>query len=188
MFAASDRAAPPPLRPNPSMKQSLKKAIGWREWVALPGLGAARVKAKVDTGARSSSLHAFNVEVFQRHGVDIVAFDVHPLQRSDRKKLRAEAPLVEMRTVRSSGGHVTLRPVIETEVELMGERWTIELTLAARDTMGFRMLLGRQAIQRGFVVDPGRSFLGGKPARGKKKKKKKSKKKKGLARGKEMDE
>lgn len=86
-----------------------------------------------------------------------------------RKKLRVEAPLLEMRKVKSSGGHETLRPVIETEIELMGLRWPIELTLASRDEMGFRMLLGRQAIRSRFLVHPGRSFFGGKPKKKKKK-------------------
>jgi hypothetical protein len=153
------------------MKRSSLKTIGWREWVVLPGMGRAAIKAKVDTGARSSSLHAFNVRVERRRGVDIVLFELHPLQRSDRRKIRAEAPLVEMRKIRSSDGHESLRPVIETEIELMGERWPIELTLATRDTMGFRMLLGRQAIRSGFVVDAGRSFLGGIPKPKKKRKK-----------------
>lgn len=142
------------------MKRPLHRSIGWREWVVLPELGTSPIKAKVDTGARSSSLHAFNVRVFERRGVEMVAFEVHPLQRSDRKKLKGEARLLDFRRVKSSGGHVTLRPVIELDIELMGERWPIELTLASRDTMGFRMLLGRQAIARRFVVDPARSFAG----------------------------
>lgn len=154
------------------MKKKHLQTIGWREWVVLPELGGASVKAKVDTGARSSSLHAFNITFVERGGVEHVRFELHPLQRSDRKKIDVEAPLLEMRNVRSSGGHETLRPVIETEVELMGERWPIELTLASRDEMGFRMLLGRQAVRRRFVVDPGRSFFGGKPGQSRKKKKK----------------
>lgn len=145
------------------MKKKSLKTIGWREWVVLPGMRDTAVKAKVDTGARSSSLHAFNVRVERRRGVDIVMFEIHPLQRSDRKKIRAEAPLVEMRKIRSSDGHESLRPVIETEIELLGRRWPIELTLATRDTMGFRMLLGRQAIRRGFLVDAGSSYVGGVP-------------------------
>lgn len=163
------------------MKKHSLKIIGWREWVLLPGLGGAAIKAKVDTGARSSSLHAYNVRIVRRRGVEMVMFEIHPLQRSDRKKIRARAPLIEMRTVRSSGGHESLRPVIETEIELMGRRWPIELTLAARDTMGFRMLLGRQALRSQFVVDAGRSFVAGEPGAataartpGKKKKKKKA--------------
>ncbi len=156
------------------MKKLPIQTIGWREWVALPDVGNVRIKAKVDTGARSSSLHAFNVKVFDRDGVKSVSFEIHPLQRSEKNKIRVELPLLEMRKVKSSGGHETLRPVIETEVELMGQRWPIELTLASRDEMGFRMLLGRQAMRYRFLVDPGRSFFGGRP------KKKKKKKKQGL--------
>lgn len=136
--------------------------IGWREWVALPGLGVPRIKAKVDTGARTSALHAFDLERFTRDGRPMVRFEAHPLQRDDSVSIPVEAELVDRRTVRSSTGDETLRPVVETEVELMGERWTMELTLVRRDPMGFRMLLGRQAVRGRFLVDPARSYLGGK--------------------------
>jgi hypothetical protein len=133
--------------------------VGWREWVALPTLGIAAIKPKIDTGARSSSLHAFNVETFERGGATWVRFDVHPIQREDKTIVRAEARVLEFRHVRSSSGHQTLRPVIRTDLVLGGRRWTVELTLAARDEMGFRMLLGREAMRGRFVVDPARSFL-----------------------------
>lgn len=136
--------------------------VGWREWVALPDLGITAIKAKVDTGARSSSLHAFDVEEFKRDGKILVRFRVHPLQRNPRAFVESEAELLEYRHVKSSGGHETLRPVIVTTIELLGQKWSIELTLASRDTMGFRMLIGRQALQRRFLVDSGRSFQGGK--------------------------
>jgi hypothetical protein len=158
---------------GPFRKKRSLQTIGWREWVKLPELGCAHVKAKVDTGGRSSSLHAYNVEITERDGIETVTFEIHPLQRSEKRKIRVEAPLLEMRTVRSSGGHETLRAVIETEMELMGERWSIELTLASRDEMDFRMLLGRQAIRGRFAVDPGRSFFGGKPKQKRKKLRKK---------------
>lgn len=134
--------------------------IGWREWLALPELGVPRIKVKVDTGARTSALHAFDLERFERDGRAMVRFEAHPLQRDDTVRIPVEAELVDRRTVRSSTGDETLRPVIETAVELMGRRWTIELTLVRRDPMGFRMLLGRQAVRRRFLVDPGRSYLG----------------------------
>ncbi|MBY0588974.1 RimK/LysX family protein [bacterium] len=137
-------------------------AIGWREWVALPELGIRAIKAKVDTGAASSSLHAMDVEEFQRAGKKMISFRVHPLQRNARAFIESEAELLEYRHVKSSGGHQTLRPVIVTTVEVLGIRCSIELTLASRDTMGFRMLLGREALAGRFVVDSGRSFLGGK--------------------------
>jgi hypothetical protein len=141
---------------------ALLPVIGWREWIALPDLSIAAVKAKVDTGARSSSLHAFDVEEFHRGGKAYIRFRVHPLQRNSRAFVQSEAELVEYRRVKSSGGHETLRPVIVTSVELLGQKWVIELTLASRDTMGFRMLLGRQAVEHRFLVDAGGSFQGGK--------------------------
>jgi hypothetical protein len=136
--------------------------IGWREWVAMPHLGIPAIKAKVDSGARSSSLHAMAVETFHRHGKQMVRFRVHPMQRDTTRTVVAEAELLGERQVRSSGGHVSLRPVIQTVVELRGESWNIELTLASRDTMGFRMLLGRQALRNRFLVHTGQSFLAGK--------------------------
>jgi hypothetical protein len=140
-------------------RSSPASAIGWREWVALPDLGIAAVKAKIDTGARSSSLHAFNIETFDRRGKPWVRFDVHPLQRDADATVRAEAAVLEFRHIRSSSGHQSLRPVIRTTVALAGRKWAVELTLAARDEMGFRMLLGREALRGRFVVDPGRSYL-----------------------------
>lgn len=137
--------------------------IGWREWVALPDLEIDRIKVKVDTGARSSALHASQVETFRRGRRDWVRFQVHPLQRDSRHTVEAEAPLLEWRRVKDSGGSVTKRPVILTPIRLLDEVWEIELTLVARDEMGFRMLLGRQAVRDRFVVDPGRSYFGGKP-------------------------
>ena len=136
-----------------------KVVVGWREWIALPGLGISAIKAKIDTGARSSSLHAFDVESFERDGAPWVRFVVHPLQRDSSTTLRAEAPVLEFRHIRSSSGHITHRPVILAEIELDGRCWPIELTLASRDEMGFRMLLGREAVRRKFVVEPGRSYM-----------------------------
>ncbi|ASC69202.1 putative alpha-L-glutamate ligase [Halomicronema hongdechloris C2206] len=133
--------------------------IGWREWLSLPELGVPGLKAKIDTGARSSALHAFDVEQIERQGIVRVRFKIHPLQRSTTEVITAEADLVDQRTVRSSVGHEQLRPVIHTLVELGEWRWSIELTLTNRDVMGFRMLLGRQAMRQRFLVDPGRSFL-----------------------------
>jgi hypothetical protein len=135
--------------------------IGWREWCALPGLGVPLVKAKVDTGARSSALHAFDVERFERAGLPFVRFTVHPLQGDLLTTIRAEAQLLGQRVVKSSAGQKETRPVIATDVELGGRRFEIELTLTNRDAMGFRMLLGRQAVRGRFVVDPERSFAQG---------------------------
>lgn len=137
--------------------------IGWREWIALPDVGIEQIKVKVDTGARSSALHAFDIHVIERQGKQYVRFSVHPLQRNTSVTVTSELPVLEFRPVKSSTGHVTERPVILTPVELMGQRWPIELTLAGRDEMGFRMLLGRQAVRDRFLVDSGHSYYGGKP-------------------------
>lgn len=135
--------------------------IGWREWLALPDLNVPFVKAKIDTGARSSSLHAFDIETVKRSGQKFVRFRIHPHQRNDTHFVDAEAEVLEFRTVRSSNGEVSQRPVIITHVEVLGNKWPIELTLANRDAMGFRMLLGREAIRQRFLVDAGRSYYGG---------------------------
>jgi len=136
-----------------------KPHLGWREWVYLPELGIGPVKAKVDTGARTSSLHAEDLRPVRRGGKPWLRFRVHPRQRSKAIVVDALAPVVDERTVRSSSGATELRPVILTTVDIGRELWEIELTLTNRDIMGFRMLLGRQAIRSHFVVDPGRSFL-----------------------------
>ncbi len=135
--------------------------IGWREWLVLPDLGIPSIKVKIDTGARSSALHAFNVERFRRHGRTMLRFRVHPYQRDRTRTVVAEAELIDERRVRDSGGHSELRPVIATTAKLRGRIWQIELTLTNRDQMGFRMLLGRQALTHRFVVDPAHSFLAG---------------------------
>lgn len=142
--------------------------IGWREWVKLPDLGVSKIKVKVDTGARSSALHAFDVEEFMRDGKPWVRFKIHPAQRSSKKTVNAEAAILDYRLVKNTGGKSTKRPVIITNVSLLGITWPVELTLANRDDMGFRMLLGRQAIRRRLLVDPGGSYYGGKPKRKKK--------------------
>jgi hypothetical protein len=139
--------------------------IGWREFVALPELGVSIIKAKVDTGARSSSLHAFEMETFLKDGHDYVRFKIHPIQRSLARVVEVEAPVFDFRSVRSSSGEVSIRPVVLTNVRLLGRTWPIELTLANRDEMGFRMLLGREAIRGRMLVDSGSSYLGGKPKR-----------------------
>ncbi|HER19499.1 MAG TPA: ATP-dependent zinc protease [Chromatiales bacterium] len=142
--------------------------IGWREWISLPELGIDRVKAKVDTGARTSSLHAFDLRVDDDAEPPVVRFRVHPIQRSTRETVECEAPLLEWRWVRSSNGRREKRPVVATDVCVKGQSWSIEVTLASRDLMGFRMLLGREAFRRRFLVNAGRSFLTTRTAKSKK--------------------
>lgn len=135
-----------------------KPVIGWREWVGLPDLGVPPIKAKIDTGARTSTLHAFRIHPFDKDGVPYVAFFVHPVQHRRRPEVRCEAPVLERRKVTSSTGHSEMRYVIETTAELGGKSLTIELTLTNRSELGFRMLIGREAMRGTFVVDPGRSY------------------------------
>lgn len=131
----------------------------------LPGLGVGHVKAKLDTGARTSALHAFDLEEFERDGVEWVRFSVHPWQRSAEDAVLVECPVHDRRMVRSSTGHAQERIVVLTDVELLGRVVTTEVTLTRRDEMGFRMLVGREALRQGFLVDSGHSYLGGRPPR-----------------------
>lgn len=136
---------------------------GWREWAGLPSAGVPWIKAKLDTGARSSSVHAFGIETLpsDADGVERVRFRLRPWQRSDADTVVVECPVHDRRTVRSSSGHTEERIVVLMDITLMGRTVTAEMTLSNRDAMGFRMLIGRQALRQGFVVDPHRSFLGG---------------------------
>jgi hypothetical protein len=137
--------------------------IGWREWLSLPELGVDAIKVKVDTGARTSSLHASEVRIVRRGSVRYAVFKVHPIQRDVHHEVSARAKLIGHRSVRNSGGAEERRPVVETAIEIGGQRWPIELTLTRRDMMGFRMLLGRQAIRGRALVDSGASYLNGAP-------------------------
>lgn len=137
--------------------------MGWREWVALPGWHVDHMKAKIDTGARTSSLHAFGLEWFDRGGSPWVRFEIHPWQRSTDDSVIAEAAVIATRNVRSSSGDVEHRPVVGATIVLAGQSVTAEVTLTRRDEMGFRMLVGREALRHRFVVDPGVSYLGGRP-------------------------
>ena len=137
--------------------------IGWREWLSLPDLGIPRIKAKIDTGARSSSLHAYEIQRFEQQGCSLVRFKVHPVQRRDAVSVSCVAEVHDVRSVRSSSGEAADRIVIQTPVRWMGETWTVDLTLADRSQMGFRMLIGREAVRGRMLVDPGRSYFGGRP-------------------------
>jgi hypothetical protein len=138
--------------------------IGWREWVALPDLGLPAIKAKVDTGARTSALHAFEVETFEKDGLPYVRFRVHPLQGRNDIVRTCEAPIIDYRTVSDSGGHREKRYVIITHLEIGGFSYPIEMTLANRETMSHRMLLGRSAMHP-LMIDPAHTYVLGKPAK-----------------------
>lgn len=142
------------------MAKQEKGLIGWREWVELPGLKIKKIKAKVDTGARSSSLHAFELHIYERSGKEYVKFKVHPDQRSAKSSLTCNARVLEYRKIKSSNGQTELRPVIVTPIRLLGQEWPIEITLTNRDEMGFRMLLGRESFRKKFYVDAGNSYFG----------------------------
>lgn len=133
--------------------------IGWRERVSLPSLSELPITAKVDTGARTSSLHAASLVVAERSGQPMASFEFHPDPEQPGDPTSVVAPVIEFRMVRSSNGQEQTRPVIRTELILAGERFEIELTLTCRERMGFRMLLGRRFLEDRFMVDPGRSFL-----------------------------
>jgi hypothetical protein len=141
-------------------RRKFKQIIGWREWVGLPALGIDRIKAKVDTGARTAALHAWRIERFEREGDAWIRFEVHPVQRDNRDRLSCEARLAGEKIVRNSGGQLENRYVIVTDVTLGDCTWPIEVTLTNRDQMGFRLLLGRASVRGRFVIDPSTSYRG----------------------------
>lgn len=147
------------------MNKTRRKTIGWREWVSLPELGVVEIKAKVDTGADNSSLHAFNIDRFTEDGLSMVRFDVHPRQRKRKPSVTCVAEVVGERRVKNPGGRTELRPTIKTRLIIAGKELEALVNLTTRDEMTFRMLLGRRTIRNYFVIDPGRSYLGGRPSR-----------------------
>ncbi len=139
------------------MKKKVLKTIGWREWVSFPELKVKTIKAKIDTGARTSSLHVTNLKMVE--GTNIVKFKIHPVQRESHPVINASAEVIDERSVTSSNGISTIRPVIKTKLKIGKKIFKIELTLVNRDLMGFRLLLGRTAIKNRYLVHSGKSFL-----------------------------
>ena len=139
-----------------------KTILGWREWLALPDLNIEKIIAKVDTGAKTCALHAFYIEEFERDNQAWVRFGLHPNRDSRRQHVDCEAPIKDRRDVTDSGGHSENRYVIDTTFALAGKQILAEVTLTNRDNMRYRLLLGRNALRRRFLVDPGRSYLLGK--------------------------
>lgn len=135
--------------------------VGWREWLALPELGVPAIKAKVDTGARTSALHAVRLEVFKADGRERVRFWVQPLRKQPDFQLRCEADVADRRTVSDSGGHREKRVVIRSKIRLSDREWSADITLTDRYTMLFPMLLGRKALEGLFIVDPALSYSTG---------------------------
>lgn len=145
---------------NDQMKDLM--TVGWREWVGLPELGVPHIKAKVDTGARTSALHAFDLRPFKADGIQRIGFSLHPHQRDNQTVLDCTADVLDQRYVTDSGGHKEERWVISTTITIGSHSWPIEMTLTARDGMRFRMLLGRNALKRRALVDSSRSYMVGK--------------------------
>jgi len=131
--------------------------VGWREWVSFPDLGIKTIKAKMDTGARTSALHVSNIRVSKK--TNIVKFTIHPVQRKWRPVIEASAEMVDQREIKSSNGELSVRPVIKTKVKIGENILPIELSLVNRDLMGFRLLLGRSVLKNHYIVNPGQSFL-----------------------------
>lgn len=144
------------------LEKHLPILIGWQEWCALPKLHLPAIKAKIDTGAKTSALHAEEIKPFHRHGALFVRFKVHPLQKVRELTIDCTAPVADHRIIMNSGGHKELRYIIHTKIELGGLEWSIDISLTNREPLAFRMLLGRDALKHDFLIEPGKKLHQGK--------------------------
>lgn len=143
------------------MMKKKKMLIGWREWISLPDLGIPAIKAKVDTGARTSSLHTFNLKTYEKQGKLWVRFGIHPLQHNKEIAMYCDAEVQDQRLIRNTGGKQEKRYIIRSRLQLGDEEWPIEISLSKRDNMLFRMLLGRTALRKRVKIDPDKSYWTG---------------------------
>jgi hypothetical protein len=138
-----------------------KLKIGWKEWISLPELDIPSIKAKIDTGARTSSLHAFKIEPFTENGINKIKFWIHPIQHNNDYVISCTADIIDERIVKNSGGQEEERYVIKTHILIADSQWDIEITLTNRDNMRYRMLLGRTSLRGKVIIDPNEAFLTG---------------------------
>ncbi|GJL94092.1 MAG: ribosomal protein S6 modification protein [Hyphococcus sp.] len=150
-----------PVKKKKATSKRARTLIGWREWASFPDLGIDRINAKIDTGAKSSAVHAFRIKERDIGGEAFVEFFLHPVQRRKTPEIFCRAPIAGTKIIRSSNGQEEERFVIETRLRLGGRFWKVDLTLTDRDAMGFRLLIGRDALRRKFIIDPGASYLTG---------------------------
>jgi hypothetical protein len=153
-----------------SRKIENKLIVGWREWISIPDLGIKSIKAKMDTGARTSALHTYFIEPTGSSEKPLVRFGVHPSQKSDKNGIICTADVIDQRRIVDSGGHPELRYIIRTSIVVGGEKWPVDLSLTNRANMRFRLLIGRSAISEKLIIDPHHSFTLGKPFKSKRNK------------------
>jgi ribosomal protein S6--L-glutamate ligase len=143
------------------IKKESKFIIGWQELISLPDINIPAIRAKIDTGAKTSSLHAENIQYFKEEGKDYVSFRVHPIQKNRKIIVKCQALLIDKRNVKSSNGIEENRPLIKTKIKIGNHLFQIDLNLTKRDSMGFRMLLGRDAMKNRIIIDPQYKYLSG---------------------------
>ena len=142
-----------------SAKKQPRTVIGWCEWAAFPDLGVENINAKIDTGAKTSAIHAYRIKEVEIDGEPHAEFYLHPEQRRKKPEIFCRTPIIDRRLIRSSNGQEEERFVTQTRLRLGDHLWKIDLTLTNRDAMGFRLLIGRDALSRKFMIDPGASYL-----------------------------